>query len=139
MSSDDSKKSAHFRFFMTKGVFVHQRLMQMFREHVSRICFENLAQMFREFFNPLVILYSLNSLALKYSKMSSRKRIVVPLTEKKRYAFDEAGSTQGFSTRKSSTRRLKNSRSLMSHQCGIMLIAEERGRGAYRAIFRTSN
>jgi hypothetical protein len=59
---------------MTKGVFVHQRLMQPFREYSTNVYFLN---------NQT---YSLNSLAAKYSKMSSRKRIAVPLTEKKRYA-----------------------------------------------------
>ena len=59
---------------MTKGVFVHQRLMQMFREYSTNVYFIN---------NQT---YSLNSLAVKYSKMSSRKRIAVPLKEKKRYA-----------------------------------------------------
>jgi hypothetical protein len=73
LSSDDSTKSAHFRFLVTKGVFVHQRLMQLFREYSTNVYFLN---------NQT---YSLNSLAVnftvKYSKMSSRKRIAVPLTE----------------------------------------------------------
>jgi ABC-type uncharacterized transport system ATPase subunit len=33
----------------------------MFREHVSRICFENLAQMFREFFKQSDLLFELLS------------------------------------------------------------------------------
>jgi hypothetical protein len=39
MSSDDSTKSAHLRFFMTKGVFVHQGLMQLFREYSTNVYF----------------------------------------------------------------------------------------------------
>ena len=46
--------------------------------------------MFREYSTNVYFInnqtYSLNSLAVKYSKMSSRKRIAVPLKEKKRYA-----------------------------------------------------
>ena len=90
----------------------------------------------------------MNFLAVKYSKLSSRKRIAVPFTEKKRYAEmimkRASRSTISDLYRKKYKSELpettffrwkREAKSVVE----VLLIGEGRGRGAYRALFRSSN